>query len=120
MQQILPKSLHPLLGHRLEILPRAVGDLCSMGESFFLYLYSTDPISQKFTPLLDRYLNYLKSSLLVVSLLIDHHPQSQVDLEVVIVPQLRYIVNGRIVRSHKGFADYEALDALFRVNQRVN
>lgn len=113
MSQRLPKNLQSLLGRRIEVTPQAVHGLRSMGESFLLQLHAHDPISRKAMFVIDQYLQYRTPNLLVLSLSLSDHPTAQLDLEVVIVPQVRVFQGGRVVKSHKGSADYEALNSLF-------
>lgn len=109
----IPRSLTPLLGKRLEVLPQTILGLRSLGESFYLYLHGLDAISQHFTNTLDRYLEYNTVTHLVLDVCLTTYPQGIELLEVVIVPQLRAFSYGVEMDRQRGTADYAELDRMF-------
>jgi thioredoxin-like negative regulator of GroEL len=111
----LPRTLTPCLGRRIEVLPQAVIDLQSVGESFLLYLKTDNPICRHFTKVLDNFLHWSNLKGLVVEVNLDTYPFGVRLLEVAIVPQVRVFRYGIEHDRHKGTAGYSQLENFLKL-----
>jgi len=90
--------------------------LLMVGESFSLFLFATDPISQRFTFLLESFLAHAKLNLPILAVRVPLTRDNIVaqTLGVSMIPQLRVFSKGVETRRVCGTLGYEELEKFLR------
>lgn len=115
MPVLLPRNLNPFFGSRIRVSPHAIAGLISVRESFLIYLRQQSSICLSFEKLLDSYLSYQAVRVHVFEVDLTDNPAAVTSLRAVIVPQFRVVIGGRERHRHRGTANYEQLDDLFKL-----